>query len=754
MSEGYRSLADQLRAWPDARLTRLLEDRSDLATPAPHDCSHLASRAATRSSVARALDQLTRLELTVVDALVVAGHTTAEQLVPLVNAEPAAVAEVLGRLQDLALVWQAPGGLRALTGVGEALIGGVEAGVSGLRSFSTEPPSVADLTARLAELSDNARTMLEHVDAAGGEATATSARTTITPDQAASPAEELISRALLTPRGGGALVLPGEVGVRLRGGHTTREAVDEVPALATSSRPAQMVDDSAAGAAFDVVRRVELILDDWGTSAPPTLRSGGLGVRDLKAAAALAQVDEPTAALLIETAWAAELLATTADPRGNPTWVPTDAFDTWCEKPPAERWRVLARAWRESHRMPSAVGRRDAAGKAVNALVPDLHGPFVADTRELALRALTELSPDEVLAAGTGLPSLVQRLEWVRPRRPRSRSEQVGWAIGEGSVLGLIGLGGVASYAVKLLADDAAGAVEGLAALLPEPVDHILLQADLTAVAPGPLETALARRLQVVADIESRGGATVYRFTPASVRRALDGGWTAVELHGFLASVSRTPIPQPLTYLVDDTARTFGTVRVGHAEAFIRADDETSLTELLHHPRAVGLGLRRIAPTVLVSSTPLDLLLQRLRDLGVAPAVESPDGTLRVLRPEARRARTPRQRRGVGARAARETARVAQVVAAIRVGDRAADVEPGLSSLDAAGALAALREALENDDTVVISYVDSDGRSSDRVVDPIALEAGTLVALDQRADVQRSFAIHRISGVRPLLPGS
>ena len=130
----------------------------------------------------------------------------------------------------------------------------------------------------------------------------------------------------------------------------------------------------------------------------------------------------------------------------------------------------------------------------------------------------------------------------------------------------------------------------------------MLLQADLTAVAPGPLESQLARRLQLVADVESRGGATVYRFTPGSVRRALDTGWTAIELHEFLGSVSRTPVPQPLTYLVDDTARTFGSVRVGHAEAFLRADDETALTELLHHPKASALGLRRLAPTVLVST--------------------------------------------------------------------------------------------------------------------------------------------------------
>ena len=121
----------------------------------------------------------------------------------------------------------------------------------------------------------------------------------------------------------------------------------------------------------------------------------------------------------------------------------------------------------------------------------------------------------------------------------------------------------------------------------------MLIQADLTAVAPGPLTRERARDLHLLADVESRGQATVYRFTASSVRRAFDAGWAAHEVHAFLDTVSRTPVPQPLTYLVDDAARTFGTVRVGHAEAFLRADDETALAEVLHHPRA---AVARAAP--------------------------------------------------------------------------------------------------------------------------------------------------------------
>ena len=99
------------------------------------------------------------------------------------------------------------------------------------------------------------------------------------------------------------------------------------------------------------------------------------------------------------------------------------------------------------------------------------------------------------------------------------------WTITEAASLGVTGLGGLTAYSRALLAGDDPAPL--LAACSPKPVDHVLIQADLTAVAPGPLESDLARRLQLLADVESRGGATVYRFTPGSVRRALDVGWSA-----------------------------------------------------------------------------------------------------------------------------------------------------------------------------------------------------------------------------------
>ncbi|GAA4809492.1 helicase-associated domain-containing protein [Nocardioides caeni] len=692
------------------------------------------------------------------DALVVAGQTTPAELVELTWADPAFVTTTLHRLLDLALAWESPEGLRALTGVGDALTGGSEGGASGLRPRSVERRSRADIDAALDVLEPGARALLEHVVDEGGAAKPGAARLGLRPEDAETPAEVLLAHRLLVPGGSlqpGLLVVPGEVGLALRDGRTTTAPIDHEPVLVAEPRSPRLALSAAVGAAADVVRRVENLLDWWATRPAAALRTTGLGVRELRAAAVHLQVDEAEAALLIEVTSAAGLIATRADAEGNQVWVPTEDFDRWRERPPAERWSELARAWLASPRLPGLVGERGPDQKPWNALSPELSAAGMPEAKAMTLAALAGLPPGEGLASGTGLPSLIARITWQRPRRPRTRPDLVAWAVAEAARLGITGTDVLTDYGRTLATGDDPAPL--LATHLPAPVDHVLLQADLTAVAPGPLESDLARRLHQVADVESRGAATVFRFTTESIRRALDAGWTAAELHAFVLAASRTPVPQPLSYLIDDVVRGFGRLRVGVAHAFLRSEDESALAALESHPKASSLGLQRIAPTVLVSSVPIDVLLPRLRELGAAPVVEGPDGQIRVGVAEGLRARAPRTRDSADpARvAARHAAHLVSVISGLRDGEEVARSRPASASAPGGGVLSALREAIERRGAVLIGFTDHQGVINERAVVPLRVEGGQLAARDRDAerddpDADRTYAVHRISRVVPL----
>lgn len=787
-SSAPRTLADQFRAWSDEELARLLEARPDLSVPAPQDSGQLASRAGTRASVLRAVDQLDVLGLAVLDAAVaLGGRVSLADLQQHVNADPGSVAGAVDVLYARALLWGTPAELRAVSVVAEVVGTAVSGlGLSAEQLLGGYGPSRVSALARdlglevsgdrhtdiariarhlgerevvaelVAEVDDKARAILDHLERDGTAGSVESADRPVSRAGSRSPADQLLARGLVIPRDRKHVVVPREVAISLRGGRTTRHRVDQPPELATSDRDRGLVDRAAAGAAFDVVRHVELLLEHWGSHPPAALRTGGLGVRDLRAAAELLHLDERSAALHVEVAAAAGLLGVGDTDELDAAWLPTDAFDVWTNGSAGSRWAALASAWLDSPRLMGLVGTRDESRKAVNALVGELERGWAVEARRGALDLLAELPPGEVLAAGTGVASLVDRVRWLRPRRPAQRAEAVAWAVEESAVLGVTALGGLSTHGRALLTggDPRREAAKVLEPLLPEPVDHVLLQADLTAVAPGPLEHDLAHKLAMMADIESRGGATVYRFTASSVRRAFDSGWSAAEVHGFIASASRTPVPQPLVYLVDDVARRFGTVRVGAAGSFLRSDDETALAGVVHDPRASGLRLRQIAPTVVVSDVPIDVLLPRLRELGLAPVVEAPDGTVRLARKDVHRARPTRRRPpSPDLGTARLTARVAATVGAIRAGDRAAasrPTRPGTTTVSRGGpmaTMAALREAVESKATVWISYLDNHGSTVERVVDPVKVDAGWLTAFDHRADDVRSFAIHRVTAV-------
>jgi len=352
--------------------------------------------------------------------------------------------------------------------------------------------------------------------------------------------------------------------------------------------------------------------------------------------------------------------------------------------------------------------------------------------------------------------------------------------LSEAAALGVTGLDALTSYGRLLLAessrdnaDDPLGIRSDKAhpdrltaavdALLPVPVDHVLVQADLTVVVPGPPEPGLAGELALVADAESRGGATVYRVTPSSVRRALDAGYTAADVHGLFQRRSRTPLPQTLQYLIDDVARRHGGLRVGTAGAYLRSDDEALISEVFADRRLSALSLRRLAPTVLTTPLTTNRLLELLRATGYAPVPEDATGAAVLTRPTAARGPArpaPRMGRLEDPGSLLTPPRLAGIVEQIRLGDRLAratrrsplpralvdsDGVPLTSSQAHTQAMAVLQQAMREQVRVWVGYVDAHGSLASKLVRPVSMGAGYLRAEDDRNEMMHTFALHRIT---------
>lgn len=754
-----RSLADDLRARSDEALTELVIRRPDLAAPAPGDLGQLAGRSATAASTSRALDHLTRFGLQVLEAAVVCDEpfTTGEVQTLLPTAPPEAVSAQLADLVLLALVWGEPDAWRPTVAVRET-VGRFPAGLG--------PPLAAlgggdldELIAVVGAAPDDAREVLDALTWTNPTGRVQQADRAVTPETAKTPVEWLLSRGALRALDRGTVVLPRELSLHLRDGRLHRIVATEAPSAELHHHDPAVVDRIATGTADQFVRHVSTLLERWAVDAPGVLRSGGLGVRDLRAAASLLDVDEPQAALVIETSWAAGLLATSGEI--DDEWLPTPAYDVWRTREVAERWVQLAQAWLASTHVASLIGVASSGDGRVNALTAEVERIASPDVRRWVLSDVAEFEPGTAASA----PSMVQRHEWRRPRRGgRLRDDLVRWTLHEAAAIGMCARGALSSVGRLVLADEPNGARGALDALLPEPVDHVLLQADLTAVAPGPLDDELARGLAMLADIESSGGATVYRFTETSVRRALDAGRSASECHTFLEQVSRTPVPQPLSYLIDDVARRHGRLRVGAASAYLRSDDSAMLDELMAGRGLESLRLRRLAPTVVVTPTTPDILIERLRGLGLAPAAEGGDGTVVVARPDERRT-GPRSvpLRLVNDPPAPSAKVAASIIRALRSAERGASRGantrgPGLGSevprTAMAETMSVLRDAVTAGASVWLGYVDNDGVSAERVVDPVTITGGQLTAYDHRTDAVRQFSVHRVTGVAPLASDS
>ncbi|GAA4997037.1 hypothetical protein GCM10023205_82880 [Yinghuangia aomiensis] len=558
------------------------------------------------------------------------------------------------------------------------------------------------------------------------------------------PLARLRRRGLLLATGDGWEMMPREVAMALRG-DTYRVAFEarppQVPTAVVDRDAVFRASAAAAAAAVDTATR---LLHTCAVSPPQLLKSGGVGVRELRRLAKELACDEAAVRLWLHVAESAGLLAADAD---HGQAAPTTAYDAWLDGEPAVRLLALVRGWVT---MPD-VPMLDAAPASARRQVPPLsatgdHGGLALVARGALLRTLGGQDPGHAVA---DTAALARCIAWICPTPFRHGLEDIidgpvfglgaadadaadggwpasAWGSGDataplpaetsaaerriavavagdaGDAVGPGGLGGLGdpggpdgpaahpgdglpptvpcdcpdcrevgeeiahafrgrfdaaaftdatlreAAALGLVAHGALTALGGgvavrhsaavlLAAaeeLLPPAARSARFRTDLTAVVAGPASVELARLLGGCADAEAHGPTGVWRFSEASVRRHLDAGGTAPGLLADLADIAVGGIPQRLHHLVHDVGCRYGQVRAAPAAAVVYSDDEALVAEIQRHSRLTALGLRRIAPTVLLSGQPLDRTVAALRRAGYAPAAETATGSALVERAE------------------------------------------------------------------------------------------------------------------------
>jgi hypothetical protein len=330
--------------------------------------------------------------------------------------------------------------------------------------------------------------------------------------------------------------------------------------------------------------------------------------------------------------------------------------------------------------------------------------------------------------------------------------------LAEADLLGVTAAGGLTGYSRTLLAGSAGTAEHALEAALPEPVDHFLLQPDLTVVVPGPPVPAMGVELGLVADLESTGGASVYRITERTVRRALDAGRSGTELAAYLTAHSRTPVPQSLTYLLDDASRRHGVLRTGTAGSYLRCEDEALLARVVADRATASLGLRLLAPTVVVSTAAVTDVLDTLREAGFAPAAESPEGdlvTLGVAPPRSGPRPAPRHAPSRGhtdpaALAAEQVRRIRSGDALAGMDSRVRTIAASIPGVTSANTMEQLRVAVREARLVWFGCAEADGSTTAHTMQPISLAAGTVRGYEKGRQGLASYPVHRITAIRVL----
>jgi hypothetical protein len=389
MSTVAITFADELRARADDALASIFKLRPDLVSPVPNDFSALAARATSTPSLVRALDSINMWHYQIIEAACALPEPFKKSEIVAVTSEETAFA--LDHLWQMGLLYKEGNNYRTPTNL-KMLIGDEPAGLGPIAvkkfdfSILKEIPKASEEV--LAKLTwGPPRGQIGNIKKPGNAI------------------GWLLDNGVLVALDSNTVALPRDVAIKLRGGKIHKEILSKVPNLIGKEVVQKQIDLAAIANISTILRWCEELLHNLSDEPPTALRTGGLGVRDLKKIAEHLGIDETCAGFVAELCYLGGLLVIDSDDQ----ILPTSAFDIWLTKSAEERWYSLVVLWLDTSRVSGLIGK--ISDKNVAPLGPELDRAGASLIRKSTLKVLQEnprLTPE--------IKSMQEIVKWINPQ--------------------------------------------------------------------------------------------------------------------------------------------------------------------------------------------------------------------------------------------------------------------------------------------------------------------------------------------------
>lgn len=478
----------------------------------------------------------------------------------------------------------------------------------------------------------------------------------------------------------------------VRASYSELEKAKPSPRLAAVAAPqllsVEEIDRDAHLAIFDIIQVLTELVFDLEQRYIREVGKRGVGLPDIKRLANHLRKPNDYAKQVFEIALWANLASVT-----NSRWQLGSQYDNWLSWSDGNRWSHLASVW------------LDILGDA--------------GARELA-----------TLSAGQ---SLAQALQGSYRFADLAVNSRINRLTDLADKIGMVANNQATSWFVPVVAGKLAAAERLVVSGLPAQAKRLIIQADLTLIAPSPLPTEVEIQLRRIADTEQIGMASSYRLSALSISHGLETGMTASEIRLLLQDLSDRELPQPVDYLLREAEQRFGRLKVKEAKnvghTIVTSDDTILLAELHNNQKLKPLALHFSEKGDLHTRFDSELVYFTLRDAGYVAIRVDEKG--QVISPTE----------------SIEKLSIAESAKSIAIDiQRLRDQDAKLGS-DDDDQMRAIQLAIKNKATALVTIQTSTGEQIQYLIQPVGLANGRLRAKDRKADVERTLPLASITSI-------